>query len=163
MKILVMSDTHGNLQRLKHLVDFANQTKVSAIIHCGDWQYPESAYPIQEANMSVYAVLGNADEARQEEIETALKNANVNYEVDTLEVVWDGRKTLVAHQPGKIQASVESEEYGVVFHGHTHQRKDKFIGKTHVINPGAVHNTDNPSFAVYDTESDRAEFFDIVV
>lgn len=163
MRILVLSDTHNNIVRIKHLLGFVKKISADAIVHCGDWDTEWAIFPFRSIKIPTYAVLGNADEAHQEEIEKALRDIGVDYGVDTKEINLDGKKFLVSHQPGKIQANIESGEYDVVFHGHTHQRKDKFIGKTHVINPGAVHNTTTPSFAVYDTESDKVEFLDIAL
>lgn len=163
MKILVMSDTHGNTARVRHLVGFAKKVGLEAIVHCGDWGTPECVLAMREAGIPIYAVLGNADEAQQEAIEKAMKELEVFYSPETLEAKLSNTLALIAHQPGLVEASIQSGQYDVVFHGHTHQRKDKFIGKTHVINPGAVHNTTTPSFAVYDTESDKVEFLDIAL
>jgi putative phosphoesterase len=163
MRLLILSDTHSNLTKIKHILEFAERIKVSAFIHCGDWDSANAVYLFKQAKAPVYAVLGNADEAHQQEIEEALKDSNINYEVDTKEVLLDGKRILVAHQPGKIQENIESGLYQIVFHGHTHQRKDKLVGKTRVINPGAVSNTSWPSFAIYDTQSDKVEFIDIVI
>ncbi|PIP57073.1 YfcE family phosphodiesterase, partial [Candidatus Woesebacteria bacterium CG22_combo_CG10-13_8_21_14_all_45_10] len=37
MKIVVISDSHGNIANLKHVLGFAKKIKAEAIIHCGDW------------------------------------------------------------------------------------------------------------------------------
>lgn len=163
MKILAVSDSHGNIVRLKHVLGFVKNSRAWAVVHCGDWGTVEAARAVGYIKVPVYAVLGNADEARARQIEKVLEEVGVSLGVDTLEVELGGKKTVVAHQPGKVAGIIESGEYDIVFHGHTHQRKDKWYGKTHVINPGALSNTKKPSFAVYDTVSDKVEFIDLQI
>ena len=164
MKILVVSDTHGNIVRLKHVLGFAERFSVSALVHCGDWDNLETARLMGEVKIPVYGVLGNADEAHYNEILGELKGAGVEVgEVDIIKTEFDGKKVAIGHQPFRVAEYITKGEFDLVFHGHTHQKKDKFFGKTHVINPGAVANTTLPSFAIYDTKSDRVEFVDIAV
>jgi len=42
MKILVISDSHGNLSNLKHVMGFAKKLNIDAVIHAGDWNTIES-------------------------------------------------------------------------------------------------------------------------
>ena len=37
MKILVISDSHGHIANLKHVLEIAKKIGVKAVIHCGDW------------------------------------------------------------------------------------------------------------------------------
>lgn len=164
MKILVISDTHGNIVRLRHVLGFAERFDVSALVHCGDWDNAEIVGLIREVKIPVYGVLGNADEVQYNEILRELKGAGVEVgEVDVIKTEFDGKRTVIGHQPFKVAEYITSGDFDLVFHGHTHQRKDKFFGKTRVINPGAIHNTKEPSFAIYDTKSDKVEFIDIEI
>ena len=47
MRILVVSDSHGNIVRLKHVIGYANAQKLDAIIHCGDWDNVNAAEVIE--------------------------------------------------------------------------------------------------------------------
>ena len=38
----------------------------------------------------------------------------------------------------KLDKLIRSRRYKYVFHGHTHRQRDEKIGKTRVINPGAL-------------------------
>lgn len=176
MKILIISDSHGNIVRLKHVIGYANSSGVNAIIHCGDWDNTEAVLTMQKVAIPVYGVLGNADV--DPSILTSLRNANVVYDTGFLKLEIDGRNIGVCHFPpssrrsfsegglrrGKpLQDALESGQYDILFHGHTHKKKDKMFGKTRVVNPGALQKTLVPSFAVYNTETNGVEFVDVVI
>ena len=61
MKIVIISDSHGHIQRIRHVVGFIAKIKADAIIHCGDWDNEESVVEVAKAKIPVYGVLGNAD------------------------------------------------------------------------------------------------------
>lgn len=175
MKILVLSDSHGNIVRLKHAIGYANAQKSDAIIHCGDWDNAEAVLTMQNAEIPVYGVLGNADVDPQ--MVPSLRNANVIFTgafTDFLKLDLGGRSIGVCHFPpssrsaglrrGKpLQDALESGQYDILFHGHTHKKKDKLLGKTRVVNPGALQKTPTPSFAVYDTEMNSVDFVDVEI
>lgn len=161
MKVLVLSDSHGNIVRLKHAVGYANSGGIDAIIHCGDWDNAKAVLAMKSSEIPVYGVLGNADVDPQ--MVPSLRNTNVNFGVDFLKLNLGGKNIGVCHFPGKLEEAIKSQEYDVLFHGHTHKKKDKLIGKTRVVNPGALQKTPTPSFAVYDTASNTIEFVDMAV
>ena len=61
MKILVISDSHGNIANLKHVMGFGKKIGVKAVIHCGDWDNIESVEAVLSFGIPLYTVLGNAD------------------------------------------------------------------------------------------------------
>lgn len=159
MKILVLSDSHGNIVRLKHVVGYADSSGVSAIIHCGDWDNVEAVLTMKNAEIPVYGVLGNADV--DPSILVSLRKANINFDIGFLKLTLDGENIGVCHFPGKLESAIKSQSYDVLFHGHTHKKKDKLFGKTRVVNPGALQKTPTPSFAIYNTDNGVAEFVDV--
>lgn len=179
MKVLVISDTHGNLGAIKHLVGFAKAEKMGAILHCGDFTTPQDVVEVLRANIPFYAVMGNADEARYEEIWSALsgsknlasgenlvtrlaRNSAIHCAPDVWEGELSGRKIAIAHQPEKIREHINSGNFDAVFHGHLHMSAGvKKIDDTLVVNPGALGNTISPSFAVYDTDLNAATIIEL--
>lgn len=161
MRILVISDSHGNIERLKHVYDFAKGAGLDAIIHCGDWDTPDAVKIAKEVDMPIYGVLGNAD--IDPAIPASLKSADVIFNSDFLKLELGGRRIGVCHFPGKLKDAVMSQEYDALFHGHTHRRKNKVEGKTLVVNPGALHRTRESSFAIYDTDKNAVEFVDVAI
>lgn len=169
MRVLVISDSHGNIERLKHVYGFAKEAGLGTIIHCGDWDNAQAAETARNVGVPVYSVLGNADVARRDEIVQVLKDAGVTLEAEILELDLPagrqglgGRKIMVSHFPGKLAEYIKSGKYDAAFHGHTHRRKEKMEGNTRVVNPGPLTGS-NPSFVVYDTENNTVQFVDVAV
>ena len=61
MKILIISDSHGNIANIKHVMGFATNINANAVIHCGDWDNLESVKTVLSFGIPLYSVLGNAD------------------------------------------------------------------------------------------------------
>lgn len=139
MKVIVISDSHGNIANLKHVMGFAKNIKAGAVIHCGDWDNVVAVETVASYKIPPYSVLGNAD------IDPKIaKIFNRTY----LELKLDGRRVGVVH---KVQDAVFNNQ-DIIFCGHTHkqEKKDK------VVNPGALEHSIN--FVIYDTETNKVEF-----
>ena len=50
-----------------------------------------------------------------------------------------------------------SGHFDFIFHGHTHQAADRRVGKTRIINPGALHRARPKTFVVLDLASATVE------
>lgn len=161
MKILIISDSHDNIVRLKHIIGFAKEIKAGAIIYCGDWSSADAVNTMENLGMKVYGVLGNADVDPQ--IISSLRKANIIFDSDFLKLELGGKKIGVCHYPDKLEKAIESKEYDVLFCGHIHDKHKEIHGKTLVVRPGALGRTLSPSFAVYDTEKNDLEFVDLAV
>ena len=74
-KILIFSDTHGDINRCLDIIEKADS--VSAIFHAGDYtgdaEDLESIYP----NIPIYYVKGNNDTSQPSASETALRGTSV--------------------------------------------------------------------------------------
>lgn len=153
MKILIISDSHDNIVRLRHVLGFAKSQNIDAVIHCGDWNTPLAISEVTKTGLKTYGVLGNADvDQKMEQILFELLEA---FDPDFLALNLDGQKIGICHFPTgqALLRARESQEYDVLFYGHTHLKNIQKQGKTLIINPGALHKTLSPSFAVYDTKS----------
>lgn len=154
MKILIISDSHGHVANLKHILGFAERIGVNAIIHCGDWNTLESADTVLSFDIPLFTVLGNAD-VRQEVV-SKLKSGSKKFSEDFLNLTLDGKKIGITHKPSNVKKYFSDKEIDVVFCGHLHSKDESMVGKTRVVRPGATINGIN--FAVYDTSSDKIEF-----
>ena len=61
MKILVISDSHGHIANIKHVMGFGKKIGAKAVIHAGDWNTVESVETVLSFGIPLYAVMGNAD------------------------------------------------------------------------------------------------------
>lgn len=160
MKVLVISDTHGNISAIRHVLGFAKAQNMDAVFHCGDWSTSQDVVEVLKSGLPLYAVTGNADEARYQEIWNALEPTVERG--DVMEFTLDGRKIAMAHQPEKVRVHMIDGNFDAVFHGHLHMAaRVETVGDTLVVNPGALGSTAKPSFAVYDTDSNTAEIITI--
>ena len=153
MKILIISDSHGHIVNLKHVMGFAKKANIEAVIHCGDWDDPKAVETVLSFNIPLYAVLGNADV--DSEIEEILISESKKFSPHLLEIELDGIKMGVIHR-----VSVKDEklfDYKVIFSGHYHSKEEKTVNWTKFIRPGAIINGLN--FAVFETENREVEFF----
>lgn len=155
MKMVVISDSHGNIANLKHVMGFAIKIKAKAVIHCGDWDNLTAVEAVLASKIPLYTVLGNADIDKR--IANRLQRKAKKFEEKFLEFEIDDRKTGVIHN---IKYLVSGIEYlSIVFSGHRHCKGEKTINGVRVINPGALHSI-KPSFAVYETDTNEVKFID---
>ncbi len=153
MKILVISDSHGHIANLKHIMEFGKKIKVGAVIHCGDWDDLESVNTVLSFGIPLYSVLGNADV--EPEIEESLRFNAKMFNDQWLMVNIDGRKIGITH---KLTISNQPLAIGrdIVFSGHYHSKEEKMINFTKFVRPGALINGIN--FAIYETINGGVEF-----
>lgn len=152
MKVVVISDSHGNIANLKHVLGFAKKIKAGAIIHCGDWDNIETVNTVLSFGISLYAVLGNAD--IDSGIARILFKNSAMFNDQWLTVNIENKKIGVVHSFLNHKPSAISHD--VVFTGHRHRQREFAQDGIKIVNPGALEKEIN--FAVYDTETNEVEF-----
>ena len=156
MKLLIISDSHGNIANLKHVMGFAKKVKVGAVIHCGDWDNVESVETVLSFGIPLYSVLGNAD--IDPGLGKRLKVKSKRFAEGYLEFKLGRKKIGIIHDINILP------DVDILFCGHTHQRFEEIVDGVRIVNPGALENRIN--FAVYnavgthETANNRVEFFD---
>ncbi len=139
MKLGVLSDTHNNIANLLKALKLFREQGIEQLLHCGDMADMLTAR--QLSGFDVIYVNGNTDSSG-EAVNHALWTLNPRNEVpgDVYEGMLDGVKIAATHGhlSGKLEKLIRSRRYSYVFHGHTHRERDEMIGKTRVINPGAL-------------------------
>lgn len=154
MKILVISDSHGNIANLAHVMGFAKKYGFEAVIHAGDWNTIESVETVLETGIPLYTVLGNAD--IDPELGKRLKVKGKSFAEDFLEVEVGERKIGITHKPTDNKKFFAGKKLDIIFNGHYHSKDESKVLGTKVVRPGATVTGIN--FAVYDTISGKIEF-----
>lgn len=149
MKLLIISDSHGNITNLKHVLGFAKKIKCGAVIHCGDWNNLESVNAVINFNIPLYGVIGNADINPQ--IAYRLQTTAEKFADKFLKFTLDKIKIGVVHNFA-VDGRQLAVDRDIIFCGHTHRQEQ--VGN--VVNPGALENSIN--FAIYDTTTNKVEF-----
>lgn len=152
MKILIISDSHGQIANLKHVMGFGKKIGVKAIIHCGDWDDLPSFEAVLSFEIPIYSVLGNADVNL--DLTDALRYECKKFDSHLLKLNIDGRKIGVIHRANPKDGNLH--EFNIVFSGHYHLKEEKMVNWTKFVRPGALINGIN--FIIYETINDRVEF-----
>jgi putative phosphoesterase len=163
MLIAVLSDTHNNQPAIRSALDLARGRGAEETLHCGDLT---SASMIELfRGWTLNYVEGNMDRDPAG-IRVAVERLGMGSAFGMeLHLERDGLRIAVMHgnRAERFSAAIQSGEFDFIFYGHTHQRRDERIGRTRVVNPGALGGAamGNYSFCVLDTASREIEFIGV--
>ena len=162
MKIGIISDTHDDLDNLEAALEVLRAEKVTKVLHCGDVCGPEVIQTL--ASFDVWIAQGNMD--RHLGLARAVEDS-----LGRTRFAWFQKPTLNGYPLALIHGDNEevlgnlitSGKYPYVFHGHTHQRRDQTIGRTRIINPGALGGTrkQSYSFCILDLATGKTRFIEL--
>lgn len=139
MKLLILSDSHGNLNNMIRAVDLVSPRMV---VHLGDcWQDGQrlrAAFP----DLDFVQVPGNCDFRPEGPLERTLD--------------LGGKRILLCHghtyhvKESLLSASLAAEEKraDLFLFGHTHRPLESWRGGTLLLNPGSIGDYFRPSYAV---------------
>ncbi|MDD5638460.1 MAG: metallophosphoesterase [Candidatus Pacebacteria bacterium] len=159
MKIAIVSDTHGNFNNFKRVIDFLNKENIKIILHCGDiGSYDFLKESLSNFKGKFFGVLGNMDSDFKFDIEKYQNPPFVLVKEDIYEIEIDKKKIAFTHFPEVAKNLAQTQKYDLVFYGHTHKPWEEKIENCRMVNPGNVCGVFyKPTFAIYDTKSDKLE------
>lgn len=153
MRIGILSDTHGRVDRTRQAVRMLESLEVSAVLHCGDIGSADiirllSVWPC-------HFVFGNVDSPGllREAILAAGQTCHGRF--GTLELENCKIALLHGDDERRLRQCIAGGEWHLVCHGHTHTAEVRASGGTLVVNPGALHRSERPSLAIVDLPSLR--------
>jgi putative phosphoesterase len=154
MRIGVISDTHGHAANTLAAVRMLQSLEVEVVLHCGDIDTPE--IPRLIAGWPVHFVFGNCD--RHDELRAAIVAAGHQCQERFAALELAGRRIAMIHSDdGRRFREVQtSGEYDLVCYGHTHVAEFHTIGRTLVLNPGALYRANPHTIAVVDLATMQA-------
>jgi putative phosphoesterase len=137
MKIGILSDTHGRADTVAAALAEFRLRAVELVIHCGDIDDADTVSAF--AGWTCHFVYGNCDGDRAgirraiEAIGGTLHDPFGHLELAGKQIAW-----LHGDRPS-IKPDLEaSGYYDFLFYGHTHIAEQHWVGKTRVVNPGAL-------------------------
>jgi putative phosphoesterase len=162
VKIGIISDTHDDLDNLGTALGILKAEGVEKILHCGDVCGPDVVQALE--GFDVWIAQGNMDSHRglAQAVEATLGRGRFAWlQRPTL----DGRTVAMLHGDNEevLGNLITSGEYVYVFYGHTHRRRDQTVGRTRVINPGALGGKrwQRRSFCILDLATGEARFVEL--
>lgn len=141
MKLLVVSDTHGDMFSLKSAV--ISKSDAEVVIHCGDGNEEFTRLKALFPEKHFVGVRGNCD--------FCCEAANI----ETLTI--EGKKIFITHghlynaKYGLYNLVCAAREYGanLLLFGHTHRALEDYDDGLYIVNPGSCHGYD-ASYAYID-------------
>ena len=152
-----MSDSHGDAGQTRRAIKLLESHGATKLVHCGD-VCSESVLD-EFAGHDVTFVWGNCDspspQARKYVESLGLKWPKVPAELEV-----EGKKIAVFHgHERQFDPALESGQYDYVLYGHTHRFSDDRVGKTRMINPGALYRAAVKTVATLDPASGVLDFW----
>lgn len=159
MLLGILSDSHGDAATTARAIALLESRGAERLIHCGDI-CGESVLD-ELAGHPVTFVWGNCDSPTPT-LRKYVASLGLTCPESSVELEADGKRIAVfhGHEPGFPRA-IESGRYDYIFYGHTHRYADEHIGKTRVINPGALYRAAVKTVATLDVATDRVTFLQI--
>lgn len=141
MRILVVSDTHGDFYSFKKAVEA--QRAADVIIHCGDSRNELDEIKLLYPEKVVIAVKGNCDFASSLPL--------------TEERVFENKKLFITHGHAynvkmtmyNLCCAAREHKADIVIFGHTHNAIAEYDDGLYILNPGSL-NGYNASYAYID-------------
>lgn len=154
MKLVIVSDSHGNKELQRIFLNQLSEHKPDMVIHLGD--YYEDAYAITEAGYPLIRIPGTWTSYYQDSMID-----NRRYES------FLGWTFFLTHTPTVDYHDLPEDEdpedvifqqkCDVLFHGHTHHPRIEKVGNVWVINPGHTKSKFDrgypPSYAIVTVSS----------
>lgn len=138
MRLGLISDTHDDTHNLKIALDRLREEGVGQLIHCGDMTSAGTARLLR--GWPVIYVEGNMDR-EAEAVRQAVRELDpANFVGVSFEGEFGRARIAVTHGhlQSEIERLLEADTFDYLLLGHTHRRRDERIGRTRVINPGAL-------------------------
>lgn len=160
MRVGIISDTHDNVAAVERATETFREQGIETLIHCGDFIAPPVIPFFEE--FSLHGVLGNND-GEVEGLERAFEDIDGDLHGRFADLELGGARFGVLHGESKaeVEGYAESGEFDFVLYGHHHEREQREVGGTVVINPGAQFPTvpdEHRTVAIVDTDSGDVSF-----
>ena len=155
MKVLVVSDTHGNLDHIKYVLDSTIPHGIEAVLHCGD--YVTDARLLQKfyPQVEVYYVYGNCDVGFGGENTTV-----VTLEEVPIYMTHGHRYGVKWGEYDELVIDAIAHEAKVAICGHSHVAHLQLLDDILVMNPGSAtlpRDSSYPSYGVLELEKGKVK------
>jgi uncharacterized protein len=159
----ILSDTHDNVTAAAAGIATLRAAGAQFLIHCGDVG-GEQILDLLAGIPSVF-VWGNNDFDRPSLKRYAL-GLGIQCGDDFASLEFAGKKIAVTHGDNlKLlrQAAEGDSHYDYIFIGHSHIPADQRLGRTRIINPGALHRAAKKTVAMLDLKTDIVKFLTVKI
>jgi len=135
MKILVISDTHGQIHALVDNLLPRYKHQIEYVFHLGDHAHDVAGLSAKYPNINFVAVPGNSDHEPELEKEKVL---TLGHGVQRKFLLLHGHTKTVTFGNATIAHYAEEKGVDMVIYGHTHKPCNEFVHNVLVFNPGSL-------------------------
>lgn len=152
MRLGLVSDTHDAIGLSRIAASFLRDAGCGLVLHLGDVTTAACIEPF--ADLPLRVLEGNNDPPA---LLRALQKRGIPCG-PSWEGVIEGVKVAAHH--GHLAARW-SEEPDLLVHGHTHRSRAERVGRTLVVNPGALHRANVKTVALAELPTMRVSFYEV--
>lgn len=150
MKVLVMSDTHGNIDHARNILEKTIPFGVKAVLHCGD--YVSDARLLQKfyPEVEVYSVYGNCDVGFGGAYDMV-----VDIEGVSIYMIHGHRYGVKWGDYEELAIDAVAHDAQVTVCGHSHQAYLEYKEDVLIMNPGSMtlpRDSKYPSYGMLEIE-----------
>ncbi len=140
MRIVVMSDSHGRIERIKKVIE--EQPKAELFIFLGDGTRDFHA-AMRGVPKEDWCVCGNCDFGSSDEYQL------ISYVKDIQFYCTHGHQWNVKHSLEELIQEAKKKEVKVLLYGHTHEAYYEYRDGVHIFNPGSLGSPRGPFYPTY--------------
>jgi putative phosphoesterase len=169
MKLGIISDTHDNTGPVEEALERLKSRGVELVLHCGDIESPDTVRLF--AALPTHFVFGNCDGEWQppdaarrpgrdySRLRTAIAavGAEVQEPFGNLELAGKRLAWVHGDDTTLLRSLENSNHFDYLFHGHTHVAREHVVGRTRVINPGALYRVRVRTCLVLDLDTGETD------
>lgn len=129
LKLLILSDSHGDLNNMRLAIEYENPR---AVFHLGDHDSDAAALARKFPNLPFYYVSGNCDglfPCASDQLLTELEGVRI--------LAVHGHKHNVKFGMMSLYMAAQEKQAQLVLFGHTHRPFAEENGGIHFLNPGS--------------------------
>jgi putative phosphoesterase len=163
MKILVISDIHENFDNLVRIFQEIQDKNIEQVICLWDLINNWIAKTIVAHWYPCHLIWWNNDGEVVNVTKTFVQSWNTVAETVFDAVEFWGRKIFLSHYANIAKSMAKSWDFDAVFYWHNHIKHTEKIWNCFVLNPWEVwwHKTACSTYAIYDTETNSADIFEL--
>lgn len=134
MRILVLSDSHGDFRSLKQAVEM--QPDAEAVVFLGDgYRDFERIRPLLDGKR-IYSVIGNNDFYCDYPKNQVITESGINI------YITHGHYEYVKSSLGRLQTAAKENNCSLALYGHTHRQQEDSFNGIKLFCPGALHSNE---------------------
>jgi len=156
----ILSDTHDHVEITTAAIALLKARGAEFFIHCGD--VGSEKVVDQLAGLQAAFVFGNCDWDR-DQLERYARNIGVACHGVFADLELAGKRIAVLHgdDPHLRERLLIAQSHDYLLQGHTHVQLDHRVGRTRIINPGALFRARRKTVALLDTGTDQLTFLEV--